>query len=424
MWWSRRRVRRLVGAITVLLLLVPSLAACGDSADDGIPTIDLHIFPEDSGAFQQAVDECTRAADGRYRIVYHRLPRAADGQREQLVRRLAAEDTSMDVLGLDVIWVPEFAEAGWILEWTGKRAAAVREGTLDVALRTATWEDKLYAAPFNSNTQLLWYRSDLVPEPPETWDEMIRMAQDLAARGLPHTIQVQGAQYEGLTVWFNTMVESAGGSILTEEGSGVALGDPARSALDVMGRMARSVAADPSLSNQMEDDNRLAMESGRAAFELNYPFVYPSMVANRPDLLPNFKWTQYPRVVPGEPSHVTVGGTNLAVGAYSPNPELAFEAAQCLRDPEHQRTNAVEGGLPPSLRELYDDPQLRAEYPFTDAIREALENASVRPQTPAYQNVSIVISHALSPPGDIRPGMVPELRADIRDALDSRGLIP
>jgi multiple sugar transport system substrate-binding protein len=80
--------------------------------------------------------------------------------------------------------------------------------------------------------------------------------------------------------------------------------------------------------------------------------------------------------------------------------------------------------LPPSLRELYDDPQLRAEYPFADAIREALENASVRPQTPAYQNVSIVVSHALSPPGDIRPAMVADLRADIRDALDSRGLIP
>jgi multiple sugar transport system substrate-binding protein len=407
----------------VMVMLVPSVAACGDSGD-GTPVIDLHIFPEDSGAFQQAVDDCTREANGRYRIVYHRLPRAADGQREQMVRRLAAEDESMDILGLDVIWVPEFAEAGWIREWDAGSVDEVRSGTLDVALRTATWEDRLYAAPFNSNTQLLWYRSDLVPEPPQTWDEMLVMAQDLANRGLPHTIQVQGAQYEGLTVWFNTMVESAGGSILTEDGNDVALGEPAEIALKFMGGMARSVAADPSLSNQMEDDNRLAMESGRAAFELNYPFVYPSMKANRPDLLPNFKWAQYPRVVPDEPSHVTVGGTNLAVSTYSPNPDLAYEAALCLRNPEHQRINAIRGGLPPSLREVYNDPQLRAEYPFADAIREALENASVRPQTPAYQNVSIVISHALSPPSGIRAEQLPELRADISDALESRGVIP
>jgi multiple sugar transport system substrate-binding protein len=80
----------------------------------------------------------------------------------------------MDVLGLEVIWVPEFAEAGWIREWEDASVAEVRSGTLDVAFRTATWEGRLYAAPFNSNTQLLWYRSDLVPQRPQTWDEMLR----------------------------------------------------------------------------------------------------------------------------------------------------------------------------------------------------------------------------------------------------------
>ena len=55
------------------------------------------------------------------------LPRAADGQREQMVRRLAAEDDGMDVLGLDVTWTAEFAEASWIREWTGdKKSQATR----------------------------------------------------------------------------------------------------------------------------------------------------------------------------------------------------------------------------------------------------------------------------------------------------------
>ena len=71
----------------------------------------------------------------------------------------------MDILGLDVTWEAEFAEAGWILEWTGANKDKATEGTLKVPLETATWKGKLYAVPYNSNTQLLWYRSDLVPNP-------------------------------------------------------------------------------------------------------------------------------------------------------------------------------------------------------------------------------------------------------------------
>lgn len=52
----------------------------------------------------------------------------------------------------------------------------------------------------------------------------------------------------------------------------------------------------------------------------------------------------------------------------------------------------------------------------------ALDNASVRPQTPAYQNVSIAISHSLSPPADIRPeSTIAGLRGQIEDALGSKG---
>ena len=76
------------------------------------PTLNWYNFPDDSGALQQAADQCSQASGGRYRISYNKLPRAADGQRQQLVRRLAAEDDSMDILGLDVTWAAEFAEAG------------------------------------------------------------------------------------------------------------------------------------------------------------------------------------------------------------------------------------------------------------------------------------------------------------------------
>ena len=80
----------------------------------------------------------------------------------------------------------------------------------DSVLETASFEGKLYGAPFNSNTEVLWYRTDLVQQPPATWDEMISEGERLGS-----TIQVQANRYEGFTVWVNYMIESAGSQILS-----------------------------------------------------------------------------------------------------------------------------------------------------------------------------------------------------------------
>ncbi|GGQ34383.1 sugar ABC transporter substrate-binding protein [Streptomyces pseudogriseolus] len=406
-------------------MLASALAACGGDDEGARPTLNWYNFPDDSGALQEAADRCTRESGGRYRIVYNKLPRAADGQRQQMVRRLAAEDDSLDILGLDVTWAAEFAEARWIKEWTGENKRRATEGTLDVPLQTATWKGKLYAVPYNTNIQLLWYRRDLVPKPPTTWAEMLDMSRDLARQGKPHYVEIQGAQYEGLTVWFNSLINSAGGTILNPSATEPSLGPPAVRAASIMRDLARSPAADPSLPNQMEDQNRLAMESGVAAFEINYPFVYPSMKSNNPTLFKNFRWAVYPRVDADRPSRPTIGGIDLAVSAYSRHPDLAFDAALCLRNRENQLTAALKGGLPPTLRALYDEPDFMEQYPFSKEVLASLESASVRPLTPAYQNVSIAVSHTLSPPSGIQPESdVATIREQIDKALRSEGVIP
>ncbi len=419
------RVRRSRALAAVLVLAAVAVACGGGTRTTGRATLDWYNFPDDSGALQRAADRCSRASGGRYAIRYHKLPRTADGQRQQLVRRLAARDPALDILGLDVTWAPEFAEAGWIRPWTGARRAEAARDTLAAPLRTATWKDRLYAVPYNTNVQLLWYRADLVPEPPTTWAGMLETARALAKAGRPHRIEVQGAQYEGLTVWFNTLVASAGGSILDADATAPSLGPPAVRAAGIMRDLAVSPAADPSLPNQMEDQNRLAMEAGTAAFQVNYPFVYPAMKADNPRLFRHLRWARYPRVDADRPARVTIGGIDLAVSAHSRRPELAFEAALCLRDRDNQLAAALRGGLPPTLRSLYDDPQVKRSYPFAQDVLAELENAALRPQTPAYQNLSIAISHTLSPPDEIRPvASVRDLWGQIEDALQSKGLVP
>src|SRR3984893_17739101 len=219
---SRRRARlravrrpgrylRLGAGLTSGVVASRALApgSSSNAATGRTVTLNYYSFPDNSGAIQQAVTNCGAQSGGKYVISYNKPPTSADGQRQQLVRRLAAGDTSMDILGLDVTWEAEFAQAGWILPWTGTYQQQASNDTLKVPLETATWQGKLYAVPYNSNTQLLWYRSDLVPNPPQTWDEMIKDANDLAQQGKPHLIEIQGAQHEGVVGWCSSLLRSA-----------------------------------------------------------------------------------------------------------------------------------------------------------------------------------------------------------------------
>jgi multiple sugar transport system substrate-binding protein len=416
----------MVAAIGGGILVSSVLAACGtSSASTGPVTLTYYLYPDTSGATQQAITNCENQSGHKYTISYQQLPTGADGQRQQLVRRLAAHDSTIDIMGLDVTWEAEFAQAGWIQPWTGANRAQAVADALKPALQTAIWNGKLYAVPDNTNTQLLWYRSDLVKTPPTTWAQMISDAEQLAKQGKPHLIEIQGAQYEGATVWFNTMVSSAGGTVLSPDASTVTLGAPAVKALSIMKQLASSPAADPSLSVQMENDNRLAMEAGNAVFQLNYPFVYPGMKADNPKLFKVFKWALYPSVIPGVPAKVTIGGIDLAVSKYSQHQALAFQAALCLRDRQNQLIGANVGGVPPTLTSLYNDPALFKNYPFHADILQALQNASVRPKTPVYQVVSIDISHLVSPPTNISPASTEKsMSSQINNALQSKGLIP
>lgn len=410
--------RRLTAAI---LAVLSGVAGC-DREPAGPPRLHWYVFDEPSGAFASAAAQCTEHAAGAYRIDIRPLPADADQQREQLVRRLAAGDTDIDLMGMDVIWTAEFAQAGWVLPWPQDAADRVARGRLASAVESASYRDALWAAPFTANAQLLWYRTDRVQEPPATWNEMIETAERLGERG---TIQAQGERYEGFTVLFVSLLASAGGRVLEPDGLTVSLEEaPTRRALEVMRRLATSPAADPALSNAREDQARLGFESGGSTFMLNYPFVWPSARANAPELAEHMGWARWPAVVPGMPSRVTLGGVHLGVGAHSRYPELAFDAAACLVSAEHQRLAAVLGGLPPTIAALYDDPEVRERYPFADLLRETLRDGVQRPQTPFYADVSLAISRTLHPMRDIDPnGDVERLRQAVSRALASEGLL-
>ena len=413
-------------AMAIALASIAVGAGCGGSDDDSSGVdLSFFIFNEPSGAYQEAAKKCTDESGGEYSIEFEYLPAQADAQREQLVRRLGAEDDTIDIIGLDVIWTAEFANAGWLREWTGERADAVTKNVFDSVIDTASFEGKLYAAPYTSNTQLLWYRTDRVKEAPRTWNEMIAEAERIGSDGL---IQVQANRYEGFTVWATAMIESAGATILDSPDEVGLEQAPTEKALSVMGEYARSSAAPSDVDTSTEDTSRLSFESGDSTFMINYPFVYPSAKENAPDVFKNLGSARYPAIDESQPSRPPLGGINLGVSAYSQNPEQAFDAAQCLVQPDNQVTAASLGGLPPTREDIYTSKDVEKAYPgFAPLIKESIENAAPRPLTPAYQDVSLAIQRALHPVAKIDPDdpapVYDELLEKVEDAVNREGLL-
>jgi multiple sugar transport system substrate-binding protein len=464
------RALRLRAAALAAITTASVVSACGSQA--GGMVINYYTPANEADTFTAVAKRCNEELGDRFTIQQISLPKGADDQRLQLARRLTGNDKSLDVMALDVVWTAEFAEAGWTLplsdDPSGRAEADATTNTLPGPLETAKWQDKLYAAPITTNTQLLWYRADLMDKPPETWDGMVAEATRLHAAGKPSWIAVQAKQYEGLVVWFNTLLTSAGGQVLSDDGKTVTLTDTPEhraatvKALQIIKAVATAPGADPSVTQTDETTARLALEQGKAALEVNWPYVLAGLLENAvkggvsflplnddPALTGSindvgtfsptdeqfeaaydaskkvFGFATYPGVRPGEPAKVTIGGLNLAVAKTTQHKAEAFEAIRCLRSVENQRYTSIEGGLPAVRESLYDDPAFQAKYPQYEIIRQQLTNAAVRPATPVYQAVSTRMSATLAPITDIDPERTADELADqVQKAIDGKGLIP
>src|SRR4051812_18472021 len=143
-----------------LVLFATVLGACGGGGGSGTATLNWYINPDNGGQAELAA-KCSAASNGAFRINTSVLPNDATSQREQLVRRLAAKDSSIDLMSLDPPFIPEFAAAGFLRPYSDAEAQELTAGALSGPIESGTWDGKLMGAPFWANTQLLWYRKSV-----------------------------------------------------------------------------------------------------------------------------------------------------------------------------------------------------------------------------------------------------------------------
>ena len=422
----RRRTRAL--ALAVVAGLVAPLAAC--SSDEGPPKLTWYINPDDGGQAEIA-KRCTDAADGAYRIETSILPRDASAQREQLARRLAAKDSSIDIMSLDPPFIPELSEPGFLAPVPAEVADRVTKDVVQGALDGATWKDKLVAVPFWANTQLLWYRKSVAqkagldPESkPVTWKQVMDAAAEQSK-----FLGVQGTKAESLTVWVNALVEGAGGHILENPeapADELKLGletEAGKTAAEIVGTIGKKGLGGPGLPTADENASMTQFQGDKGSFMVNWPFVWSATNAAVADgtlpksLIDDIGWGLYPQSVEGKDARPPYGGINLGVGAFSNHVDLAYEATECIVTPENQAYYFATNGNPPSNTKAYDDAEVKKAFPMADVIRESLEAAAPRPQTPYYNEVSTGIQETWHPPASVNPATTPKESTDLITAV-------
>ncbi len=100
-------------------------AACcvrpgGTSSVNGVPAVNWYIGAQAGGWIEDAIATCNTQNTGKFVIKEQELPSRATDQREQIVRRLAANDSSIDLIGMDVIWTGGVRERRMALRVPGR----------------------------------------------------------------------------------------------------------------------------------------------------------------------------------------------------------------------------------------------------------------------------------------------------------------
>lgn len=338
-------------------------------------------------------------ADTGHTVTIVPMPSSTTDQFGQYKLWLAAGNTDIDVYQTDVIWAPQLADQ--FLDLTDAAKDVVGDHFPSI-IESQTVNGKLVAMPAFTDAPALYYRKDLLEkygkEVPTTWMEMEATAKEIMdaerAEGNAEMwgFVFQGNAYEGLTCDALEWVKSFGGGQIVEPDGTISINnEQAAKAVDMAAGWIGTISPEGNLA-YMEEESRGVWQLGNAVFHRNWPYAYSlgngadSPIAGKFDVAPLPMGDG-----PDARSAATLGGWNVAVSKYSPDPDAAIELALYLSSSEVQKERALMQSNLPTIEALYDDADIAAGQPIIPNWKEIFQNAVPRPSAPTqakYNEVS------------------------------------
>jgi multiple sugar transport system substrate-binding protein len=310
-------------------------------------------------------------------------------------------DSPYDLVMMDVVWLPKFAAAGWLLDLTDKIPATDLADFMPADLEGGRFKNRLYRLPIRSDAQLLYYRQDWLQQagiqPPETFDQLMTASKQLQSAGVAKWGYVwQGRQFEGLAAVFVDILGGYGGFWVNPKNLEVGLDRPESiEALQFLRNTLAQGISPPGVSNYQHEDARRLFQSGEVAFMHNWPYAYP--LSNAADSPIKGKFAIKTMVhAPGLKSASCLGGWGIGIAKTTAHPDAALRVAQFYASPEGQRLSILENGYLPTRRSLYADPEVVAKYPYFPSLMNVVDNAVLRPPIAQYAQASDILQRYLS----------------------------
>jgi multiple sugar transport system substrate-binding protein len=396
-------MRRAMPGIAILaagLMLLAGCTADRASSDgsapstNGIGPITFAIGQDNSGWLQGVITGWNQGHPSQ-KVTLLLLPRASNGQLAQLVANLQAKSDLYDVIDMDVIWTAEFASNGWIIPLPQSQFPL--GDFLKPAVDTARYQGRLYAVPDYSNADLLYYRKDILAkagkQPPKTWAQLQQLARTVAPKYGLSGYAGTFAPYEGLTVNFAAAVQSAGGSILSPEGTKVTVNSAkALQGLEFLVNGFRQGWIPRAALSYEEESAQNAFASGKFLFLDNWPDVYAALSAPGPQNKVYGKFGIAALPGPDGTGSSSLGGANLAISAYSQHQRTALDFIKYMTNLDNERQMLEKGSFPPVWTRLYTDKSLIRRYPYLPVLEQAINSARPRPAITNYDQASLAIS--------------------------------
>ncbi|HYY81193.1 MAG TPA: ABC transporter substrate-binding protein [Actinomycetes bacterium] len=393
---SRNGRAAVVAVLAVGALL---LAACGGGGGGGGGANNAnltsrgpitYVAGKDNNNVNRPTIAKWNAAHPDQKVTFKEQSDQADQQHDDLVQHFQSKDANYDVVSVDVIWTAEFAAKGW-LQPLKDQFQVDTSAFFPAPLKTATYNNTLYALPYASDGGLLFYRKDLVPTPPKTWDEMMGMCS-IAKKNNMDCYAGQFSKYEGLTCNATEAINTDGGKVVGDDGKTPTVNSP--EAAKGLGRLAdayKSGNIPKQAITYTEEPSRQSFEAGKLLFLRNWPYVY-SLASTDGSSKVKGKFGVAP--LPGDngkPGASTLGGHDAAISAYSGHKATAFDFIKFWTSEDTGRYFALQGSLAPVLTKLYDDPALIKKLPYLPTLKQSVQNAVPRPVSPFYPAVTRAI---------------------------------
>jgi multiple sugar transport system substrate-binding protein len=389
-----------IGAVSLLSAAVV-LAGCGGSSNKssgGTSGGDARgpitfVTGKDNSGLMPHLAQAWNSGHANEKVTIKQQSDQADQQLSDLEQHFQAKDAGYDVVTVDVVWSAEFAAKGWILPLEGKYALPT-DKLLGPPVKAATYNGKLYAAPYASDAGLLYYRKDLVSKAPATWDEMIADCKGKTSPTItgpkPACYAGQYAKYEGLTVNASEAINTAGGQIVKEDGKTPNVETPeATAGLNFLVNGFKQGYIPKEALGFQETQSLNAFQAGQLMFLRNWPYADAILAGTGSKVAGKFDIAPLPGL--NGPGASSLGGHSVAISTYSKYKATALDFLKFVESEPVQSYNLTQGSNAPVLASLYDDPALVKKFPYLPVLKKGIENAIPRPVTPFYPAVTEAI---------------------------------